>query len=184
MRRPGDPRVTSAYSGFWERLLSDGWYPGHAVPGPARCPPPAALDRLLLGRRPGMANRPPGPYRAAMELPVGTRLVAGALGTSGVVHLVRPHLFDPLIPAGLGQPRPWVLGSGVAELACAAGLVTGQRWAPAAATATLAVIWVGNLQVAMDLQSSRRPGWQKAAGWARLPLQLPMMRAAWHSPVR
>lgn len=119
-----------------------------------------------------------------MDLPVGTIVVAGALGASGVVHLVRPQVFEPLIPAWLGEPRPWVLGSGVAELTCAAGLVTRQRWAPAATTATLGVIWVGNLQMALDVQGSRRPAWQKAAAWARLPLQLPMMRAAWRTPVR
>ncbi|MCU0282502.1 MAG: hypothetical protein MUD13_01175 [Candidatus Nanopelagicales bacterium] len=119
-----------------------------------------------------------------MDLPVGTTMVAAALGGSGVVHLVRPEVFEPLIPMWLGDPRPWVLGSGVAELACAAGLVTRRRWAPGAATATLAVIWVGNLQMALDLQGSRRPTWQKAAAWARLPLQVPMMRAAWRSPVR
>lgn len=119
-----------------------------------------------------------------MHLPPGTTLVAAALGASGVVHLVRPQVFAPLIPPWLGEPVPWVIGSGVAEVACAAGLLTGQRWAPAASTATLAVIWVGNLQMALDLQSSRAPAWQKAAGWARLPLQVPMMRAAWRSPVR
>jgi uncharacterized membrane protein len=119
-----------------------------------------------------------------MGAPLGTMMVAGALGTSGVVHLVRPAVFEPLIPRWLGEPTPWVLGSGVAELACAVGLLTGQRWAPAASTATLAVIWVGNLQMALDVQGSRRPTWQKAAAWARLPLQVPMLRAAWRSPVR
>ncbi|MCU0302081.1 MAG: hypothetical protein MUF35_10855, partial [Candidatus Nanopelagicales bacterium] len=79
---------------------------------------------------------------------------------------------------------PWVLGSGVAELVCAAGLLTRQPWAPAATTATLAVVWVGNLQMALDVQRSRRPGWQKAAAWARMPLQLPLLSWAWTSPTR
>ena len=119
-----------------------------------------------------------------MALPLGTTLVAGAMGASAVVHLTRPRVFEALIPPWLGEPRPWVLGSGLVELVCAAGLLTGQRWAPTAATATLATIWVGNLQMAVDLQRSERPAWQKAAGWARMPLQIPMMRAAWRSPVR
>lgn len=106
----------------------------------------------------------------------------GAFAVSGTVHMVRPEVFEPLIPSQLGQPRPWVLGSGVAELACAAGLASRQPWAPAATTATLAVIWLGNLQMAVDLQRSRRPGWQKVAAWARMPLQLPLMRWAWTSP--
>lgn len=119
-----------------------------------------------------------------MQTPLGTKLVAGAFTVSGVVHLVRPQVFEPLIPRQLGNRRAWVYGSGVAELACAAGLLTGQRWAPAVTTATLAVVWVGNVQMAVDVQRSRRPTWFKAGVWARVPLQIPMMRAAWTSPTR
>ncbi len=117
-----------------------------------------------------------------MALPVGTRIVIGAFTVSGVAHLVRPAVFAPLIPRQLGDPAPWVLGSGVAELACAAGLATRAPWAPAATTTTLAVFWIGNLQMAIDVQRSTRPRWQKAAAWARLPVQVPLMRAAWRSP--
>lgn len=117
-----------------------------------------------------------------MTLPTGTRIVIGAFTVSGLVHLVRPQVFEPLIPSRLGDPRPWVLGSGVAELACAAGLAARQAWAPPVTTVTLAVVWIGNMQMAADMQRSRRPGWQKAVAWARLPLQVPLMRAAWASP--
>ncbi|MCU0298893.1 MAG: hypothetical protein MUF33_10300 [Candidatus Nanopelagicales bacterium] len=112
----------------------------------------------------------------------GTGMVIGAFTLSGVVHLVRPQVFEPMIPEQLGDARAWVIGSGVAELVCAAGLATRQPWAPAATTATLAVVAVGNLQMALDVQRSRRPVWQKVAVWARLPLQVPMMKAAWNSP--
>ncbi len=115
-------------------------------------------------------------------LPVGTRLVIGAFAVSGAVHLVRPAVFEPLIPRQLGDPTPWVLASGIAELGCAAGLAARAPWAPAVTTAALAAVWIGNLQMALDLQRSNRPAWQKAAGWARLPLQVPLMRAAWQSP--
>jgi uncharacterized membrane protein len=98
--------------------------------------------------------------------------------------MVRPQVFEPLIPRQLGNRRAWVYGSGVAELVCAVGLLTGQRWAPVATTATLAAVWVGNWHMAMQVQRSSRPAWFKAAVWARLPLQVPMMRAAWNSPVR
>ena len=119
-----------------------------------------------------------------MTLPVGTKTVIGAFALSGVVHLVKPQVFEPMIPERLGAPRRWVYASGALELACAAGLATRQRWAPAVTTATLAGIWVGNLQMALDVQHSRRPAWQKAAVWARVPLQVPMMKAAWTSPTR
>lgn len=117
-------------------------------------------------------------------MPLGTRIVIGAFTLSGVVHLVRPVVFEPLIPGQLGDPRPWVLGSGVAELVCAAGLAARRPWAPPLTTATLAVVLVGNVQMALDIQHSARPRWQKAAAWARLPVQLPLMKAAWDSPRR
>ena len=117
-------------------------------------------------------------------LPAGTKMVAGAFATSGVVHLVRPQVFEPLIPQILGPAKPWVIGSGVVELVCAAGLVTGQRWAPGASALALTAFTVGNLQMAVDMQRSERPAWQKAGAWARIPLQWPMIKAAWNSPVR
>jgi uncharacterized membrane protein len=118
-------------------------------------------------------------------LPWGSRIVAGAFTLSGVVHLVRPVVFEPLIPDVLGDPTPWVIASGVAELACAAGLLTRRRWAPAAATATLAVIWVGNWQMALDVTASDSSSAAATATvWLRLPLQIPMMIWAWRSPVR
>lgn len=117
------------------------------------------------------------------ELPRGTLVVAGTLGSSGVVHLVRPQVFEPLIPEWLPSPRAWVLGSGAVELGCAAGLVTRQRWAPAATAATLAVIWVGNWTMAVRWQRHPRvtPA-RKAAAWARLPLQVPLIVWALRSP--
>ena len=38
-----------------------------------------------------------------MELPLGTKAVAGAFAASGVVHMVRPQVFEPLIPPQLGK---------------------------------------------------------------------------------
>ena len=116
--------------------------------------------------------------------PPGTAVVIAAFAVSGTIHLVRPQVFEPLVPAKLGDRTAWVYASGAVELACAAGLVTRQRWAPAAAAATLAVIWVGNVEMARRWQrSSRRPAWQKVGAWARLPLQVPLIVWAWQSPV-
>lgn len=118
------------------------------------------------------------------KLPAGSHIVVAAFTTSGVVHLVRPQVFVPLIPRALGPATPWVIASGVAELGCAAGLATRRPWAPAATTATLAAIWVGNWSMALKWQrSERRSTAQKVVGWARLPLQVPLMVWAWKSPV-
>ncbi len=117
-------------------------------------------------------------------LPTGTRIVVGAFAVSGVVHFVRPQVFEPLVPQALGQPRGWIYASGAVELVCAAGLVGRQRWAPLASAGTLAVIWIGNVHMARRWQrSSRRPAWAKALVWARVPLQVPLIVWALRSPV-
>ena len=117
-------------------------------------------------------------------LPWTTKAVIGVFTASGVVHFVRPELFEPLIPQQLGDARGWVFASGAAELACAGGLATRQHWAPVATAGTLAVIWVGNVQMARTWQRSKRvPGWTKVLAWARLPLQVPLIVWALRSPV-
>ena len=72
-----------------------------------------------------------------------------------------------------------ILASGVAELACAAGLVVPQTRQPAgwASAALLLGVWPGNIKMAVD--SSRTDNTTfKALAWGRLPLQIPMIRAA------
>lgn len=111
----------------------------------------------------------------------GTAVVAGSFAASGIAHLVAPRIFYPLVPDALGHRGAVVFGSGAAELVCAAGLVTRQHWAPRTSAALLVVVWVGNLTMAVDVQSSRRSPWWKAAAWARLPLQIPLIRWAWEA---
>ncbi|MBC7290176.1 MAG: hypothetical protein H5T83_02410 [Actinotalea sp.] len=99
------------------------------------------------------------------------------LGTAGTLHLVTPRPFDHLIPAGLGRPRPWVLGSGVAELCCAAALVhprtrRGGAWA---AAALLVAVFPGNVTMAVRSRRGRRGAVPPVVAWARLPLQVPLV---------
>ena len=51
------------------------------------------------------------------------RLVTAMFAGSGVLHLVRPQIFEPIVPRVLPAHRELVLVSGVAEIACAAGLL-------------------------------------------------------------
>ena len=118
-------------------------------------------------------------------LPVGTKIVVGSFTASGVLHLIRPAVFRDLIPRKLGPPDPWIVASGIAELVCAAGLATRQRWAPVATAATLLVIWVGNGEIALKLQRNPQvPKSWRFAAWARMPLQLPLIYWAWTSPTK
>ena len=52
-----------------------------------------------------------------MSVPLTAKAVTGAFVVSGVIHLVKPEVFEPLVPEQLpGTRRQWVLWSGVAEL--------------------------------------------------------------------
>lgn len=104
--------------------------------------------------------------------------LAALLGTSGVLHLRRPGIFRPLIPRSLGNPDPWVLGSGVAELACAAALVVPatRPVGGAASAALLVAVFPGNVTMAVRSRPDAR-SWagKPAVAWARLPLQVPLV---------
>lgn len=114
-----------------------------------------------------------------MTVPLTAKAVTGAFVASGVVHLVRPQVFEPLVPEQLpGGPRPWVTWSGVAELACAAGMLhpRTRRVAAYAGAALLAGVLPGNVKMALDAQRGDNTV-LKAGTLARLPLQVPMIRA-------
>lgn len=102
------------------------------------------------------------------------------LGGSGVLHLVKPQLYEPLVPRRLGAARFWVLGSGLAEILCAAGLLTPRtrRGAGLASAALLVVVFPGNIKHAVSAVSSSRASWGLRVGTLlRLPVQLPLV--AW-----
>lgn len=99
-------------------------------------------------------------------------LLAGLLLGAGVTHFVRPEFYDGLVPPFLGDPRPWVYGSGVLELAVGAAVAvprTRERGALAAAVLFVAV-FPGNVYAA--LEPGDLPRW---ATIARLPLQVPLV---------
>ena len=108
-------------------------------------------------------------------------LVAVPFAVSGVIHLVRPEVFERIVPRFLPRHRELVLASGVAELVCAAAVVNpGTRRAGALASAgLLAAVFPANVQMAVDVVGSRRasPAF-KVGVLARLPLQWPLIRAA------
>lgn len=109
----------------------------------------------------------------------GPTAVAGLFGASGVVHLVRPGVFIPMIPSWLPAPTGLVYASGVAELACAVGLVRREAWAGTASAAVLVAVFPGNVQIAVDVWGDEEsPTALKSAVLVRLPMQLPMIWAA------
>ena len=114
-----------------------------------------------------------------MPLQSSTKLLVAGFVASGTVHLVRPEVFEPLMPAWVPAHREVILGSGVAELACALGMVLprSRRVAGWASAALLLGVWPGNIKMALDSNRSSSTAF-KVAAWGRVPLQLPMIRAA------
>ena len=105
------------------------------------------------------------------------RLLQALLGGSGVLHLVRPRVYEWLVPPELGDARAWVLASGVAEIATA-GLMAvpatrrAGGWAAAALLVAFVPAHLHTLRVV-----PRRPLPMTIAA-VRLPLQVPLIRIA------
>ena len=113
-----------------------------------------------------------------------SRILAGAFIASGVLHVVRPRVFEPLIPPALPWPTTVVVGTGVVEVVCVAGLLLGRAWAPKATAATLLAVWPGNIWHAVRTQQSSQSPWVKAGVWARVPMQIPLVGVALRAPTR
>lgn len=114
------------------------------------------------------------------RLGTGPLVLVSAMAVSGVVHLVRPRVFDAVVPRGLpGSARGWVLVSGVAELACAAATV----WPPTravgglASAALMVAVFPGNVQMARDARGPRA----RVITLLRLPLQVPLVQWGLHA---
>ena len=92
-----------------------------------------------------------------MPLPWDAKVLVGILGVSGVLHLVRPETYEPLMPEFVPAHRQVIYGSGVAELLCAAGLLHPRTRTVAgyATAALLVVVFPGNLKMADDARRSR-----------------------------
>ena len=110
--------------------------------------------------------------------------MAALLGGMGVLHLVARPTFEALIPSWIpGDPATVNYAATAAELGSAA-LLASRRTAAlggAAAFATFAVVWVANLQHAVDggVPGARGFVGSPQAAWIRAPLQLPLLWWAW-----
>jgi uncharacterized membrane protein len=110
------------------------------------------------------------------------KVVVGAFLVSGAVHLIKPEVYEPLMPSWVPAHREVILASGVAELAGALGMLfpPTRRLAGLASAALLVGVFPGNIKMAVDASKTRNTPF-KAATYARLPLQLPMIRGAWRA---
>jgi uncharacterized membrane protein len=107
-------------------------------------------------------------------------LLAGLLTVTGTMHFVAPKVFVSIMPPQLPHRSALVYASGAAELTCAAGLaVPRTRRVAGWATALLFVaVFPANVQMALD--AGNRSAAYRAATYARLPVQVPLvMWAVW-----
>jgi uncharacterized membrane protein len=106
-------------------------------------------------------------------------LLAAGFAASGVVHLVKPDVYKPLMPRSVPAHHEVIIGSGIAELALAAGLLhpRTRRLAGWGSVGLLLGVYPANLKMANDARKSNKSAF-KLAAFGRLPLQLPMIRVA------
>ena len=114
-----------------------------------------------------------------MDIPKDTLGLHAAFTISGVTHLVRPETFEPLMPAWMPAHREVILASGIAELVCAAGILhpRTRKAAGWASAALLVAVFPGNVKMATDAQKTHNTTYQRTT-LARLPMQVPLIRAA------
>jgi uncharacterized membrane protein len=106
--------------------------------------------------------------------------------TSGTIHLVRPQVFESIIPPWLPRwmpdARALVYLSGVAELGCAAGLLhpRTRRVAGLVSAVLLVAVFPANVQMALDAHrhAARTSAAYRAVTYVRLPLQVPLVLVA------
>ena len=106
--------------------------------------------------------------------------LAAIFATSGVIHLAKPEVYEPIMPGIVPAHREVIYASGVAELLCAAGLLHARTRSAAGwgSLALLLAVYPANLKMAADAaRTDRTP--RKAIAFGRLPLQLPLIRSAY-----
>jgi uncharacterized membrane protein len=115
----------------------------------------------------------------AVSLPKDVLALAVVFAASGTLHLARPQTYEPLMPDFVPAHREVIVASGLAELACAVGLLhpRSRRAAGWASALLLVAVYPGNLKMADDARRSRSTRF-KTVAYARLPLQVPMIRTA------
>ena len=112
-----------------------------------------------------------------MRLPSTHTWLTALLGGAGALHLVRPRIYEWLVPPELGNARAWVLASGAVELGTAALLaVPATRraggWTAAGMFAAFVPAHLHTFRVV-----PREPV-PLTVATVRLPLQVPLIVAA------
>jgi len=140
-----------------------------------------------MNRRPSSTSNPLRPTSRATRPDADrarttARALAAALGVSGVLHLVRPAVYDSIVPRVLpGPARAYTVVSGVAEIGIAAALLSRptRRLGGTLAAALFVAVFPANVSMAgRSVRSGRASSVRTAIAIARLPLQWPLVSRA------
>ena len=104
--------------------------------------------------------------------------------STGVLHFLRPRMYEAIMPRYLPGHRELVYASGAAEIAGGAGVLAAKTARPAAwwLIATLVAIFPANVEMAVNAQRFRRI--PTPLLWARLPLQGALITWVWRTAGR
>ena len=104
--------------------------------------------------------------------------------TTGVLHFLRPRMYEAIMPRYLPAHRELVYASGVAEIAGGAGVLHSRTAKPAGwwLIATLIAIFPANVEMAVHAERFRKI--PRPLLWARLPLQGAMIAWVWKTAAR
>lgn len=108
------------------------------------------------------------------------RLLTTLLAAAGLTHFLAPRFYDAIVPDQLpGPARAWTIGSGIAEVACAAAIAnrSSRRTGSLAAIVLFVAVFPANVQMALDWQDDPAP--RPLLAVLRLPLQIPLVVWAW-----
>jgi len=92
---------------------------------------------------------------------------------TGVLHFVKPRMYEAIMPRYLPAHRELVYASGVAEIAAGAAVLhpRTRRFGGRLSVATLIAVFPANVHMALHPERYRRVPGGRAALLARLPLQ-------------
>ena len=115
-------------------------------------------------------------------MPRDLKALAVVLAASGVIHLVRPEVYEPIMPKIVPAHREVIYASGVLELACAAGFFHPRMRKASGWISFMLLLGVypANLKMAVDSTKTDNTTFQ-AAAFGRLPMQLPMLWTAYRT---
>jgi uncharacterized membrane protein len=100
---------------------------------------------------------------------------------AGLLHFLKPRMYQAIMPDYLPAHRELVLASGAAEMAGGAGLLSERTARPAGwwLIATLMAIFPANVHMAVHAERYKQfPRW---ALWLRLPLQVVLVLQVWRA---